>query len=118
MKKFYLLSLLVMFCAFLSRAQLSEIVLQPDPGECCAVFNFEDYVVQNVPYAPVAGTGTTVSLGDDQVSGALPIGFDFNFYGNTYSMFYISSNGFITFSSDPNSGCCSGQNIPDSNSPN
>ena len=97
MKKFYLLSLFVMFCAFLSKAQLYETVLQTDPGECCAVFNFEDYVIQNVPYAPVAGTGTTVSLSDDEVSGALPIGFDFNFYGNTYSEFYISSNCFVTF---------------------
>lgn len=36
--------------------------------------------------------------GDDNGSAALPIGFDFTFYGNTYSQFYITSNGMITFS--------------------
>ena len=60
------------------------------------------------------GVGTNVRLFDDQVSGALPIGFVFDFYGNTFSNFYISSNGFITFSPTNNSGCCSGQTLPTS----
>ncbi len=66
----------------------------------------------------ISGTATNVSLGDDQVSGVLPLGFDFDFYGNTYNNFYISSNGFITFNTDFNSGCCSGQLIPSAGSPN
>lgn len=73
---------------------------------------------QTGTYAPVAGTGTGVSLGDDQVSGALPLGFTFNFFGVDYTTFYISSNGFITFNNDLNSGCCSGQNIPSASTPN
>ena len=36
--------------------------------------------------------------GDDDGSDALPIGFDFTFYGNTYNQFYVASNGMITFS--------------------
>lgn len=43
------------------------------------------------------GNDTGVN-GDDDGTGALPIGFDFTFYGNTYSQFYATSNGMITFS--------------------
>ena len=35
--------------------------------------------------------------GDDNGSDALPIGFNFDFYGNTYNQFYVASNGMITF---------------------
>ena len=35
--------------------------------------------------------------GDDVGSAALPIGFDFTFFGNTYDEFYVSSNGYISF---------------------
>ena len=53
-----------------------------------------DYTRALTTYAPVAGSGTSVSLGDDDISGALPIKFNFDFYCNTYTEFYISSNGF------------------------
>ena len=62
--------------------------------------------------------GTSVSLGDDQVSGALPIGFSFDFFCQSYSNFYISSNGFITFSAGQPTGCCSGQFLPNGATPN
>lgn len=77
-------------------------------------------VDQTGTFAPVdiSASATNVSLGDDSVSGALPIGFDFNFYGNDFSNFFISSNGFITFSSGSGNGCCSGQNIPNTSTPN
>lgn len=77
------------------------------------------YVIdQSGTYAPLAGSGTTVSLGDDQLSSALPIGFSFDFFGNTYTNFYISSNGFMTFSASSGDGCCSGQNLPNTGNPN
>jgi hypothetical protein len=44
-------------------------------------------------YTP--GTVTSIVLGDDDVSAALPVGFNFYFYGNLYTQFYISANGFI-----------------------
>ena len=72
---------------------------------------------QSGAFNPVSGTGTPVTLTDEQVSGALPIGFTFNFFGNNYTDFRIGSNGFITFESSP-AGCCSGQNIPNTNTPN
>jgi len=69
-------------------------------------------VNQSGTYSPFASVGSLVVLGDDQVSGNLPIGFTFNFFGVTYTDFYISSNGFITFSNGGSSGCCSGYLLP------
>ncbi len=66
----------------------------------------------------ISATGTEVTLSDDEVSAALPIGFEFGFYENLYTEFYISSNGFITFSDEGDDGCCSGQTLPDTNEPN
>lgn len=51
-------------------------------------------------------TATKVDLGDDQIpfdgkspsTGALPIGFTFEFYEEEYTEFYIDHNGFISFS--------------------
>jgi len=66
----------------------------------------------------ISGSGTFVDLSDDEVSGAVAIGFTFNFYGVDYTSAYISSNGFITFSAGQSQGCCTGANIPDFSSPN
>ena len=74
-------------------------------------------VDQTGTFAPVAGSGTAVSLGDDQLSGALPIGFTFTFFGVTYTDFHISSNGFITFTGGGGSGCCSGATLPSGGAP-
>jgi hypothetical protein len=67
---------------------------------------------QGGTFAPLPSMGTGVILSDDQVSTSLPIGFSFNFFGTTYTDFYISSNGFITFSSTTYNGCCSGATLP------
>ncbi len=69
-------------------------------------------------FTDISGTGLPLSPGDDEVSGALPVGFTFNFYGIDYTSAYVSSNGFITFSPGLNSGCCEGQNIPEAAGPN
>ncbi|GAB4296591.1 MAG: hypothetical protein Kow0090_11720 [Myxococcota bacterium] len=70
-----------------------------------------------IPYAPRPNPANGVALSDDDVSGALPIGFTFNYFGVDYTNAYISSNGFIGFQNTGN-GCCSGQNIPNANDPN
>jgi len=81
--------------------------------------NCSTYTILNVPFAPVAGNGTSVVLGDDQLSSSLPIGFNFTFYCNNYSNFMISSNGFITFeAAATNNGCCTGQLLPNPATPN
>ncbi|RMB56092.1 HYR domain-containing protein [Dokdonia sinensis] len=59
----------------------------------------------------ITTSGTQVFLSDDDLSDALPIGFSFEFYGIEYTEFYISSNGFLTFTPQGN-GCCRGGTIP------
>ncbi|MBP6681072.1 MAG: hypothetical protein KA166_07770, partial [Saprospiraceae bacterium] len=49
---------------------------------------------------------------------AVPIGFDFEFFGNPYDTAYISANGFITFDDAMDPGCCEGQSLPNPSSPN
>jgi parallel beta-helix repeat protein len=75
------------------------------------------YSVSSVAFGYSSISGTPVVLGDDQVSGALPIGFNFTFFDTAYDQFYISSNGFITFTLPGTSGCCSGQTLPSASDP-
>jgi len=75
--------------------QLNALIINP----FCS-----DYTVTSIPYVPiVAGGWTTITLNNDQMSWALPIGFSFTFYCNPYTQFWISSNGWITFTSTFNS---------------
>lgn len=54
-------------------------------------------------YVPLAtGTNVPTVQADDAISGALPIGFSFNYGGIRYNNFYMSSNGFISFISRAN----------------
>lgn len=79
----------------------------------------EDYVISTIPVNMIPGTGTNVSLGDDQMSANIPIPFPFEFYCNTYDRYRISSNGYITFDLVAGgTGCCSGQNLPNTANPN
>ena len=57
-----------------------------------------NYGVINIPYVAQTNTGTQVFLGDDAVSQPQNIGFTFCFFGNTYTQFYIGSNGWVGFS--------------------
>ena len=74
--------------------------------------NYGYTVFQGGTFDPTPSVGTAVTLADDQVSGALPVGFTFNFFGNDYTDFYISSNGFISFDPAVSQGCCQGLTIP------
>jgi len=56
------------------------------------------YGVTNIPFAPQVVGGTSISLSDDSQAGPFNIGFSFCFYGNTYTQFYIGSNGWVSFS--------------------
>ena len=47
-------------------------------------------------FADISGTGTALGLGDDS-SSLQSIGFNFDFYGSTYSQLYVDSNGYVTF---------------------
>ena len=73
-----------------------------------------------IPYnwQDISGTGTAVTLTDDSVSAALPMGFSFDFFGTGYTDAYASSNGFMTFASGSSNGCCTGQALPNPAAPN
>ncbi|MBK7310273.1 MAG: gliding motility-associated C-terminal domain-containing protein [Sphingobacteriaceae bacterium] len=63
------------------------------------------YGVVNIPFAPQPTVGATnVILSDDSGTGALPIGFTFCFFGQTYTQFYIGSNGWIAFTAGQSTG--------------
>jgi gliding motility-associated-like protein len=57
-----------------------------------------DYLVSNIPYTTQTNNGTSIFMTDDSQQGPFNIGFNFCFYGATYSQFYIGSNGWISFS--------------------
>src|SRR5437016_1385625 len=42
------------------------------------------YSVIQIPFAPDSGSGTPVTLMDDEISGMFPIGFNFMFFGQIY----------------------------------
>ncbi len=42
--------------------------------------------------------GHDIAITDDGVEGPFPIGFDFSFFGNQYTEFYVGANGWISFS--------------------
>lgn len=49
----------------------------------------------------------SILLNDDKFSGAVPIGFPFCFYQNTYNQLYVSANGMLSFNSNYANGNCS-----------
>ena len=60
--------------------------------------------------------GVDLGLTDDSCAGALDLGFDFEFYGNTYSRISVNSNGMVLFG-----GCSTSYSnvaIPDPAEPN
>ena len=81
-----------------------------------AGYSADDTIPYN--FQDISGTGTAVTLTDDSVSGALPMGFSFDFFGTGYTDAYASSNGFLTFASGSSNGCCSGQALPNPLAPN
>jgi gliding motility-associated-like protein len=107
----------------------NDTLCSPDTVQLCATVVYDSlnrsfpycdrYTVASIPYNLISGSGTAVALSDDQLSAALPIGFNFNFFCQSKSQFKISSNGFITFDvASTNSGCCTGQLLPNGFAPN
>jgi hypothetical protein len=79
----------------------------------------DSYIVAPIIHSPAVLTAPTpVVLTDNQLSTCLPIGFPFKFFCNDYKNFYISSNGFISFTAGTGSGCCAGQVLPNAATPN
>lgn len=57
-----------------------------------------NYSVAQIPYVAQVNNGTNLFMTDDSQQGPFAIGFNFCFYGQTYTQFYIGSNGWISFS--------------------
>ena len=57
-----------------------------------------NYGVTNIPYVAQTNTGTQLFMTDDSQQGPFQIGFNFCFFGTTYTQFYVGSNGWISFS--------------------
>jgi hypothetical protein len=50
-------------------------------------------------WVEIVGTGTHVTLGDDDYEAGVPVGFDFPFYGGSFNTVDIGSNGMVGFGS-------------------
>ena len=57
-----------------------------------------NYAVTSIPFVNQTNTGTQLFMGDDTQQGPFNIGFTFCFFGQTYTQFWIGSNGWISFS--------------------
>jgi hypothetical protein len=70
------------------------------------------YTVSSVPFTPEPAPARFLSSCDDCVAYDTPLGFDFTFFGNTYSTVHVGANGFVGFSRSIRDGCCQGGGIP------
>lgn len=89
----------------------SSQLVASSPATNYSVFEIDYETEQN-------NAGTLVPLTDESYSSALPLGFTFNFYGIDYTQFYLSANGWLSFTQPYYAGCCQGQYLPNSNDPN
>lgn len=92
-------------------ALVAPAAASPFPGPDAFGYSGADI---GLNFRDISTTGTRAFGGptDDSVTGAVGIGFNFSFYGSSYSDAYIGSNGFITFSPNQSQGCCSGGTLP------
>ncbi len=99
--------------------QLHAALSTPTIPYCIAGYN-----IGIIPYSAITPAGNVIAgpSGDDVVSNALLLPFPFKVFCSSTtaisSTFYISTNGFISFSANQGSGCCSGQNLPNTGTPN
>ncbi|WP_425556451.1 beta strand repeat-containing protein, partial [Flavobacterium chungnamense] len=68
------------------------------------------YTVASIPYAPLVplgNAGTSLCNVDDAYSAVTPIPFDFSFYGSCFDSFQLSTNTYLTFTTN-NANCTGG----------
>lgn len=79
--------------------------------------SISNYEINQPTYSNYNFTGGSSLNGcDDCVQGPFNIGFTFNYFGNNYSQFYVSSNGWIGFSAGQTNGYTA-QFIPNGGAP-
>jgi len=89
MKKIWLYLLII-----LSKSSLAQIILSEDTS-ICGTQNLNLYAIS-------ASVDSLVT--DDTYTSSIKLGFDFEFYGNTYDHILISSNGYVTFDTTNSGG--------------
>ena len=98
----------------------ATVGVQDMSGIDVEVEHYVNYVpnhsIYSQTYSPQSTAGTSVTLYDDSNVGPYPIGFNFEFYGQTFTQFRICTNGFITFGST--SGRYSPGSFPNASQPN
>lgn len=111
----YLITWLMLTLAFTSTSQhcpelgpdqllpcgITSTTLTADLSQCGPGSNPNQttgYSVAPIPYVAQTNTGTSIFMTDDSQQGPFNIGFTFCFFGQTYTQFYIGSNGWISFS--------------------
>jgi gliding motility-associated-like protein len=80
---------------------VSSTTLTADFSQCAPGSNpnlTTNYGVANIPYTVQTNTGAQLSMSDDSQQGPFNIGFTFCFFGQTYTQFWVGSNGWISFS--------------------
>ena len=93
------------YCPYLGPNQtlpcgVGSTTLTADLSQCGAGSNpnqTTNYGVTNIPYTAQVNTGTQLFMSDDSQQGPFQIGFNFCFFGQTYTQFYVGSNGWISF---------------------
>ncbi|MBL7778066.1 MAG: gliding motility-associated C-terminal domain-containing protein [Chitinophagales bacterium] len=94
--------------------QLNGSVLFPAVQFCIPSYN-----VSSIAYNPLTATAPPTSgpSGDDVLSAAINLPFSFNYFCNTYNQFFISTNGWISFTGGQGSGLTA-QSVPNPVAPN
>ncbi|HCU98770.1 MAG TPA: hypothetical protein DGM69_05425, partial [Chloroflexi bacterium] len=78
---------LLLITIFIGLSAKSQIILNNDTTVCG---------VQNFTLNAISSNVDSL-VTDDVYTDVVDLGFDFDFYGNTYSKMLISSNGYVTF---------------------
>lgn len=94
------------YCPYLGPNQLlpcgvNSTTLTADLSQCGNGANpnqTTNYGITNIPYVAQTNTGTQLFMTDDSQQGPFNIGFNFCFFGQTYTQFWVGSNGWISFS--------------------
>ncbi|MDP9204120.1 MAG: HYR domain-containing protein, partial [Gemmatimonadota bacterium] len=90
-------------------------------GSCSSGGTAAAYTLAATSFAPESDPVNAVPLprdGDDGYVADMPIGFDFNFYGNTYNKLNLYLNGFVTFGTPVAKPFWSTDGIPVATTPN
>ncbi len=107
MKKF-LVALVLLGTSLFSNAEIVTLPIPGAPGLSITAGTG----VNALPLRDVRNiTGATnVTMGDDEVR-QIPLGFNFPFWGRTFTDSWMSSNGFVSFQPNLGNGCCGGVDL-------